>query len=228
MLVSEIFYTRQGEGVHSGVPSLFVRTSGCNLRCIWCDTPYTSWQPEGTALSVDAVLAETERWPEVRHIVVTGGEPLVQRDLPELVDGLRERGRFVVIETAGTVYDARVKPDFFSISPKLRNSYPGEEHESERALHTRNNRYSRLPEFLGSGVDYQLKFVIQSEDDAPEILALVERFDLPRRRVLLMPEGVNAEQLEAREPIVARICEREGYRYTGRLHIETWGNRRGT
>ena len=228
MLVSEIFYTRQGEGIHSGSPSLFVRTSGCNLRCTWCDTPHTSWQPEGTVRSVTAILAEAERWPGVRHVVITGGEPLVQRDLPELVDGLHERGRFVVIETAGTLYNDRVRPDFFSVSPKLGNSYPGAEHRGERELHMRNNHFDELPSFMLSGIDFQMKFVVQDENDAAEILAIVERFDIPRGRVFLMPEGIDAEQLLAREPAVARICEREGYNYTGRLHIEQWGNRRGT
>ncbi len=227
MLVSEIFHARQGEGVHSGTSSLFMRTSGCNLRCIWCDTRYTSWKPEGTIRSISSILDEADRWPDVRHIVITGGEPLIQRDLSDLVDGLCDRGdRFITIETAGTVYHEDVRPDFFSISPKLRNSQPGEEYPSQRALHRRNNHFDVLPAFIHSDADYQIKFVVQDEGDTPEILAFIQRFDVPRHKVYLMPEAASSEQLHARQPTVSRICEREGLNFSGRLHIEEWGGSR--
>lgn len=206
-----------------------MRTSGCNLRCIWCDTPHTSWKAEGSVRSIPSLLDEADRWPQLRHIVITGGEPLIHRDLPDLVNGLRERGdRFISIETAGTLYDGDVKPDFFSISPKLRNSDPGPEHPSEMELHRRNNRFEELPSFIRSEVDYQLKFVVQDDGDTPEILAFIERFDIPRDKVYLMPEAVSPEQLQTRQPAVTNICRREGLNFSSRLQIEQWGNRRGT
>lgn len=229
MLVSEIFQARQGEGAYSGTTSLFIRTSGCNLRCAWCDTRYTSWKPEGIVRSISSILDETDRWAEVQHVVITGGEPLIQRDLARLVDGLRERGdRFITIETAGTLYDEAVAPDFFSISPKLRHSEPSDEFPRHRNLHRRNNRFDRLSFFVNGSIDFQIKFVVQDEGDTREILDLIHQFDIPRSKVYLMPQAMGSEQPHACQPAVSQICEREGLNFSGRLHIEQWGNRRAT
>src|SRR5215813_9322925 len=101
MLISEIFYSVQGEGSLVGVPSIFIRTSGCNLRCSWCDTPYTSWHPEGNAMSVDEVLGEIAQWGNAGHAVITGGEPMIMPGVIELSTRLRERGLHITFETAG-------------------------------------------------------------------------------------------------------------------------------
>src|SRR5580704_8413965 len=106
-----------------GTPSVFVRTSGCNLRCVWCDTPYTSWRPEGDELSLDQILARVDTHAQARHVVVTGGEPLIAPEIVELTRRLRERGLHITVETAGTVYKA-VACDLMSISPKLAHSTP--------------------------------------------------------------------------------------------------------
>ena len=118
MRIAEIFYSIQGEGMLVGVPSVFIRTSGCNLRCSWCDTPYTSWNPEGDELGVDEILARTAGFTAARHAVITGGEPMIARDVVELSERLRERGMHITVETAGTVF-APVACDLMSISPKL-------------------------------------------------------------------------------------------------------------
>ena len=228
MLISEIFHTLQGEGRYTGVPCIFIRTSGCNLRCSWCDTPYTSWNPKGRDMSVAAIMAETEAWSAVPYAVITGGEPLLQKDLAPLVEALRERGHHTTIETAGTIFQPAVLPDFFSLSPKLANSTPGPRHAAERALHLRNNRFEPLSRYLESGIDLQFKFVLQEEEDTAEVVRLVEELSIPRRQVFLMPEGVDGEQLRARGPWVAEACKREGFSYSGRLHIDLWGNTRGT
>src|SRR4051812_43256401 len=123
ILVSEIFYSVQGEGELTGVPSVFVRTSGCNLRCRWCDTMYASWEPEGDLLSIPQIVAEVERHPAA-HVVLTGGEPMVAKDLPELARALRQSGWHITIETAGTVLPAGIACDLASISPKLSHSTP--------------------------------------------------------------------------------------------------------
>ena len=73
MKIAEIFYSLQGEGTLAGVPSVFIRVSGCNLRCTWCDTPYASWNPQGTDLPLSAILEEVGKHP-ARHVVLTGGE----------------------------------------------------------------------------------------------------------------------------------------------------------
>ena len=123
MKIAEIFYSVQGEGGLVGVPSIFVRTSGCNLRCVWCDTPYTSWQPEGNELSLDEILAQVDVHTAARHVVVTGGEPMIAPQIVELTERLRSRGLHITVETAGTVYKP-VMCDLMSISPKLAHSTP--------------------------------------------------------------------------------------------------------
>src|SRR5256885_1880439 len=97
MRIAEIFYSVQGEGGLLGVPSVFVRTSGCNLRCAWCDTPYTSWQPEGEERTLESIVAEVERYP-ARHVVVTGGEPMIAPEIAKLTGMFG--ARHMTIETA--------------------------------------------------------------------------------------------------------------------------------
>ena len=228
MLISEVFYSLQSEGAFVGRPCVFIRTSGCNLRCVWCDTPYTSWSPQGETRTVDQLMADTERWGEVRHVTITGGEPMLQKDVAPLVDALRERGHFVAIETAGTIYHDEVRPDFFSLSPKLRNSYPSKEDDRELRIHRSNNTFDQLRRFIDSGVDYQFKFVVQGDDDTEEILSVINRFRIDKEKVFLMPEGTSVEPLKSRALVVSDICKREGLAYSARLQIDLWGNRRGT
>src|SRR6478609_11738043 len=120
MRIAEIFYSVQGEGTLVGVPSVFVRVSGCNLRCSWCDTPYTSWNPEGDEWTNGAIVTEVAKYP-ARHVVITGGEPMLFAPVVELSRQLKDRGLHVTFETAGTVYQP-VSCDLMSISPKLANS----------------------------------------------------------------------------------------------------------
>src|SRR5690349_19731595 len=122
MKIAEIFYSLQGEGALIGVPSFFIRTSGCNLRCSWCDTPYTSWHPEGSDFTLDQIVEQVHAHP-CRYVVITGGEPMIAPDVVPLTERLNELGMHITIETAGTV----LKPvvcHLMSISPKLANSTP--------------------------------------------------------------------------------------------------------
>lgn len=123
MRISEIFYSIQGEGELTGVPSVFIRTSGCNLRCRWCDTPYASWNPEGEERSIDSILEEVQKHP-ARHCVLTGGEPMIARGIHELAAALRADGLHITIETAGTIPPSDIACDLASLSPKLSNSTP--------------------------------------------------------------------------------------------------------
>jgi len=223
MRIAEIFYSVQGEGGLVGVPSVFVRTSGCNLRCSWCDTPYTSWNPEGGDLSVDEILDRASAFGAARHVVLTGGEPMIAPGIVELSRRFGERGMHVTIETAGTVF-APVGCDLMSISPKLSNSTP------EGVFHAQHERLRLQPDVLlrlMSVCDYQLKFVIARPEDVDEARGVIARVEAPASKVILMPEGIAAEALDERGVWIAEVCKQFGFRFSPRLHVHLWGNRRG-
>jgi 7-carboxy-7-deazaguanine synthase len=220
--IAELFYSIQGEGSLVGVPSVFIRTSGCNLRCAWCDTPYTSWQPEGADLTLGQIVDEVKAHP-ARHVVVTGGEPMIAPEIVPLTGRLRELGLHITIETAGTVFQP-VACDLMSISPKLANSTP------EGRWAARHNRLRIQPEVLlelMAGFPYQLKFVIENPDDLDEVRALIETLKADRSRIVLMPQGTDRDQLRERSVWLAEICKQEAFRFSPRLHVALWGHRRG-
>jgi 7-carboxy-7-deazaguanine synthase len=228
MKVAEIFFSIQGEGRLVGVPSAFVRTTGCNLRCSFCDSAYTSWEPRGEDLGVGAVLARLDAFG-TRHAVVTGGEPLLAAGVEDLCAGLRARGYHTTVETAATVF----KPlacDLASLSPKLANSTPHEREGGRWAL--RHERLRLRPDVLRAWMghcDYQLKFVIDRPGDVAEVLEVLDRLPgVDRTRVLLMPQGVTRAELDERGPWLVELCKEHGFRYCPRVHIELYGNRRGT
>ncbi len=226
MKISEIFYSVQGEGMLAGVPSVFVRTSGCNLRCVWCDTPYTSWAPEGAEMSVADVVSQASSYG-ASHVVVTGGEPMIQPAVVELTTALQAAGSHITMETAGTVY-VPVACDLMSISPKLANSTPWTREDGRwAAQHERLRCQSNVLRRLMSEYEYQLKFVIAAPEDVPEVEALVTAVGGDRSRVLLMPEGIDADTLAERGRWLVEICKERGYRFSPRLHVMLWGNRRG-
>jgi len=224
--ISEIFYSVQGEGILAGVPSVFLRTSGCNLRCTWCDTPYTSWNPEGDDLALDTILADV-RGHGSRHVVVTGGEPLIQQEIVQLTQGLKDLDLHITIETAGTVYQP-VVCGLISISPKLANSTPAQRDGGRwAAQHDRLRYQPDVLKQLMAEYPYQLKFVVSDPGDLSEIEAILKQTNADRSRVLLMPEGTNSEALSERARWLVEICKREGFRYGPRLHIDIYGNKRG-
>jgi 7-carboxy-7-deazaguanine synthase len=226
MKISEIFYSVQGEGALIGVPSVFVRTSGCNLRCVWCDTPYTSWNPEGREMTVDSILGEVRAF-DSSHVVLTGGEPMIVHQSIPLTKAFAEAGLHITIETAGTVFEP-VICDLMSISPKLANSTPHEREGGKWAAQHERLRYR--PEVLRqlmSAYDYQLKFVVSSPEDLTEINAIVKELSADRSRVQLMPEGTNAQTIQERGRWLAEVAKREHYRLTPRLHVDLWSDERG-
>ena len=226
MKIAEIFYSVQGEGILLGTPSVFVRASGCNLRCVWCDTPYASWEPEGEDWSLERIVEEVRKYP-ARHVVLTGGEPMIMPGIVELTRRLADHGLHITIETAGTVYQP-VACDLMSISPKLANSTPYEREGGRwAAQHERLRIQPDVLRRLMAEYEYQLKFVVASPEDLPEIRELVARLQADPQRVLLMPEGVDPEVLRERARWLIEICKREGFRYTPRLQIEVWGTQRG-
>ncbi len=230
MLISEIFHSIQGEGELVGVPSVFVRTSGCNLRCNWCDTPYASWSPEGTQLSVDQILAEIAKYP-AKHVVLTGGEPMIAPEIHELAFQLKERGYHITIETAATVPPRGIAFDLASLSPKLAHSAP--DSRLDDTWRKKHESLRRQPEVIAAWIaagDYQLKFVVRDEADVAEIEELLRDTlcVVPPHKILLMPEGTTLEALRARAGWLSELCKARGYRYAHRLHVELYGNKRGT
>ena len=228
MRVAEIFFSIQGEGILAGVPSVFVRTTGCNLRCTWCDSPFTSWEPAGETLSVDAILERLSAFP-ARHAVVTGGEPILAPDIEPLCDRLRQAGYHITLETAGTVFKP-VACDLASLSPKLSNSTPHQRESGRFAL--RHEQLRLQPDVLRAFMEhcpYQLKFVIDRPADIEEVLALLDQLPpVEADRVLLMPQGTSREELAERGAWVAELCKQHEFRFCGRIHIELYGHRRGT
>ena len=223
MKIAEIFHSIQGEGILAGTPSVFVRTSGCNLRCVWCDTPYTSWAPEGEERTVGSIVDEVARFG-ASHVVITGGEPMIAPGIEELTHRLPQH---ITIETAGTV-DPHVRCDLMSISPKLANSTPHTRDEGRWAQQHDRLRYQ--PEVLKRLIQlypYQLKFVITDPADLAQVRAIIEDTGASKTRVLLMPEGTDSNTLAERSRWLADICKRENFRLSPRLHIDLWGNRRG-
>jgi 7-carboxy-7-deazaguanine synthase len=222
MRIAEIFYSVQGEGSLVGMPSVFVRTSGCNLRCAWCDTPYTSWLPEGDDLTIARIL-ELADYPAARHVVLTGGEPMIAPEIVALAAAFRSRGMHITIETAGTAFKA-LECDLMSISPKLSNSTP------EGVFARQHDRLRIQPDVLRqlmSAHDYQLKFVITDEASAKEAISLAQTLNAPPGKTILMPEGTSRDALEQRSPWIAELCKQNGFRFSPRLHVEIYGNRRG-
>ncbi len=224
MRIAEIFHSIQGEGQFTGTPTVFVRTTGCNLRCWFCDTKYTSWEPEGTHIAWQTVLDETRQY-ECEHVVVTGGEPLLQPDVVPLTHALQEHGHYVTVETAGTV-DRPVHADLMSISPKLANSTPKTGRWSIRHKRLRDNA-AVVARFVAD-YTYQLKFVIDEPDDLNDVLEYLSRFpNVASDKVWLMPQCTTREQLDSRMAWLEGEAERLGFQLSPRLHIELFGNMRG-
>jgi len=229
MRIAEIFHSIQGEGLLAGVPSIFIRTSGCNLRCHWCDTPYASWKLEGPEMSNEEILKKLTEW-NCDHVVLTGGEPMIAPNLPELATALKKQKKHITIETAGTILPNSIPCDLASISPKLSNSTPSPERDPAWA---KKHEATRLqPEVISEWIrkyPVQLKFVVSSENDLAEIKDLLSRLPpVPLHQILLMPEGIDVKTLAARSPWLIDICKREGFRFCPRLQIEIFGHTRGT
>jgi len=228
MKIAEIYKSLQGEGLLTGKASVFVRVSGCNLRCWFCDTPYTSWRPEGQDYAVDEIVAQVEEW-DCNHVVLTGGEPMLFAELLPLSQSLRERGLHITVETAGTLY-LPVACDLMSISPKLANSGPSSfEHPHWSRRHERQRYQPGVLRRLLAEYDYQLKFVIDRAPDLSEVEEFLAEFpQVPKRRVLLMPQGTCEEELRRRAVWLKPYCRDQGYAYCARQQIEWFGPVRGT
>jgi 7-carboxy-7-deazaguanine synthase len=242
--IAETFVSVQGEGVLAGTPSTFVRVAGCNLRCVWCDSATTSWAPAFERQSLDDVAALCRRGP--RHVVLTGGEPLLFPAIGALARTLANHGHHITIETAGTVWQDDLRCDLMSLSPKLAHSGPSIDTRAPGGLAVvaggwsdRHERRRWAPEVVRRlmGFAWQLKFVVRAHDataleiDVAEVETMLDALGVPheqRDRVLLMPECIDPARLGTDYAALAPVCQRTGFRLGPRLHITAFGHTPGT
>lgn len=230
MRIAEVYSSIQGEGQFAGTPSVFVRTSGCNLRCWFCDTPFTSWKPEGPQVAITELIQQVRSF-QIEHVVLTGGEPLLQPDAVPLCEQLLAAGHFVTIETAGTVFRS-APANLMSISPKLANSSPMHLGSPEavrwQARHEQVRSNNDVVSRLIKGNNYQFKFVVDEPADLIEVSDYLAGWpQVPGKHVWLMPQARTREELLARSDWLEAEAQRLGYRFSSRWQIAQFGNQRG-
>ena len=228
MRIAEIYQSRQGEGFLTGTASVFVRASGCNLRCGFCDTPYTSWRPEGEDLPLEEILRQVAAC-DAAHVVITGGEPMLFAELVPLCEALHDQGKHITIETAGTLY-LPVVCELMSISPKLLNSTPTLAAAGPwRSRHEKSRHVPAVVRRLVRDYPHQLKFVIDQPADCDEVAAYLAEFpEIDPARVLLMPQGTDLATLARASAWLEPYCAQHGYTFCPRKHVEWFGFVRGT
>lgn len=215
--IAETFYSIQGEGATAGAPAVFVRLQGCSVGCGWCDTKY-SWDPDaGRAIELPALLDEVAVFP-CRRVVITGGEPLESPLFAPLATALARQDYTLEVETSGVLAPPADAPGGiqWNVSVKLAGS---------RVPEARRVNPAAIRALLAREAWW--KFVVSEPAELGEVLRLVERFALPRERVLLQPQGLRAEDLAARTPWVVEACKTHSFRFSPRLHVLIWGARRG-
>jgi len=224
MRVNEIFYSLQGEGLLVGVPSVFIRFAGCPLRCRWCDTKYAWDQTAGAHYSIKKIVQTVHQWPS-KFVVITGGEPMINSELPELVKHLKASGKHITIETAGIGFVPDMPCDLMSISPKLSNSNPDDPELA--AIHEDSRLDLAVLRELIDNYEYQLKFVVDSEADLPEIQQTIDEIgNVNSEKVMLMPQAATRDELLAKLPIVAQMCEQTCLAFSQRLQILLYDGQR--
>ncbi|MHC4424928.1 MAG: 7-carboxy-7-deazaguanine synthase QueE [Planctomycetota bacterium] len=225
MIVNEVFYSLQGEGFFAGLPSVFVRLTGCPLRCRWCDTKYAWAEEAGRQCSIVEIVRAVEQWA-CKFVVITGGEPMINPELRQLAQKLKAAGKHITIETAGIAYMPELACDLMSISPKLSNSVPDE--AKLAAIHKDSRLDVAVLAELIDNYQYQLKFVVDSQDDLSEIQQTIEKMgNVDPEKVMLMPQATTREELLAKSPMVADMCKQAGFAFSSRLQVLLWDNRRG-
>lgn len=227
MRIAEIYPSLQGEGFLTSTPSVFVRTSGCNLRCRYCDTPWASWNPEGEDRSVDEILDAIVGF-EHQYVVITGGEPMLFAELVPLCNRLHELGKHITIETAGTL-SLPLECDLMSISPKLSNSTPLDGSKRWLERHENTRHAPDVIRYLVTRYPYQMKFVVSEPEDGPEVLKYLQDFpEISHDRVMLMPEGCTVGRLTEVESWLKPFCAQHDLTLCPRRQIEWYGSVRGT
>jgi 7-carboxy-7-deazaguanine synthase len=214
--VSECFLSIQGEGPSVGTPAHFVRLQGCDVGCHWCDSKYTWAFEGGREIGVDDVLEKVGALGDAPLLVVTGGEPLAQDGIFDLLNRAAARWNRVEVETSGVVpprfHHERL---FYNVSPKLPSVTP------------RWSETWRHASAWAAAAHTTFKLVVGDDPDLADALRLLAEHRIPAERVMLMPEGLTDEQVRAHAPAVIEACKRHGFRISPRLHIWLWGAKRG-
>ena len=227
--IAEMFASIQGEGIESGSPSIFIRVSGCNLRCGWCDTPYASWEPEGEKMSLDQIIDYVNEHPSYPNVVITGGEPFMFPILPRLVERLKSLSKNVSIETSGTLYQ-QTSADLITISPKLKSSSPNTQRFPEWAKRHEASRFnpSVLYKVVEQSKAVQFQFLVEDADQLFEIEEVLASVPFNQKdRIFFMPQCKTKEELEDQTTWLMEFCKEKGYRFSDRLHIRMWDGVRG-
>lgn len=205
MILSEISYSIQGEGLNIGKPAVFVRLAGCNLKCKWCDTAY-AWK--GKNVEIGKVITAIKKYPQCKHLVITGGEPMLQQNA---ILALRREfpDYYIEVETNGSqpvrCFDA---VDLFTVSYKTSNSG-----NAPYELKTKNEKCV-------------YKFVVGGKRDFAEIEAVIKKYKLPADKIFLMPQGVSCASILKNQDFIIDYCKAKNYRFSTRLHILLWGDER--
>ena len=225
MKISEIFESIQGEGNNAGKSAVFLRTAECNLKCVWCDTKYTwdwknyDYSKEVNEMSIKEVRQSLEQF-RIRHLVITGGEPLMQQDdLAELLTFLKPEF-YVEVETNGTILPNNALStlvDQWNVSPKTKNSGNPLEMCEDNECYT----------FFSKKKNCYFKYVVESEEDLIEINQLISKYNLEKERVLLMTQAMTKEEILAKEKNVFTLSKKNSLGFSPRLHVMKWGSQRG-
>ncbi len=212
LLLNEIFYSIQGEGPNVGRPSIFLRLGGCNLACSWCDSKFT-WDPkvsDNKLVTIDSTIKKIKSFP-CKHLVITGGEPMMQQDKIAVILK-RLPGYTAEVETNGSI-SSKISPlvEQINCSPKLSNSG--------------NKSYPLKIKPSNKKAIY--KFVVQKKSDLKEIKSYIKSNKILQSKVYLMPEGIKRSEILTRSKWLIKICKKEGYNFTPRLHIMLYNDKRG-
>jgi len=250
MNINEIFYSIQGEGVSTGIPSVFLRLASCNLSCVWCDTKYTwlftdplktivekkarklgvkvpddvkvySIKDESISMDIKDVLKEIQKFP-CKRIVLTGGEPTLQHQDKDLLNLLKFlKAKGYYIEIE-TNCTILPNNDFVSCIAQWNISpkIGSSGNENER-------ENSECYRFYNSLENSWFKFVIVTQEDLEEVENLIKKYKIQNEKVLLMPEASSKSELQEKSLWLIDACKEKGFRFSNRLHIAIWGKERG-
>ena len=225
MEINEIFKSIQGEGPNFGKPAIFLRTAQCNLKCTWCDTKYTwdwnhyDFSQEVKNMTIDEIKESVCEFG-IKHLVITGGEPLLQQDdLAELLSFLKP-SFYVEVETNCTILPNKMLTDLvdqWNVSPKTENS------GNSLKLYENTECYY----FFANQENCYFKYVVEDEDDIPEIKKFVKKYNIPENRVQLMTQATTKEDIRTREKSISQLAKEHNFLFSPRLHVAMWGTERG-